>query len=361
MPVVLAFGGTTTSNDSPDPIPPMVFSSHMTGVTISLDYSSRERDPQATLTVPAAVTLRHAALSVSNRKARNGSFLYQQRHKGGSGETRHRPGLLSDLNIPIPAHYLRVRDGMAAEKKCVFAFTIGDLTANLLRPHYDASIPEDHFPWDRRMFFLAEEPFGDVPYSLLVCSKENGGVRFSIRHEIRVRCDGTLVESGGAPHPKQCEMLWWAACPPLLSKGEFQANAYAHRDYDLRHVFGKKNPIIASIWQQLEKGWQSWCAAVDQGLEGGSPEWPEDYNSALGVSDDRIVIIHRRASVRDLAEQLRVLGMKDAVLLDTGGSCAIWVNWTTKVNLLACAQDHREARGAVAFAVLDKDIPSEKR
>lgn len=78
------------------------------------------------------------------------------------------------------------------------------------------------------------------------------------------------------------------------------------------------------------------------------------YHAALGISEGQLILVHRYATIPQVAEELKKQGAKEAVLLDSGGSCAIWANWIggAQGGILAHAWNFRPARGAVVFLVL---------
>ena len=89
------------------------------------------------------------------------------------------------------------------------------MTANPLRPHYDATLPQVE-----RIFLLQDEPPGEASYSLLACYREQGAPRFTILHGVTVRPDGSLPEHILAQ--VQTELIYWIACPPLLIGREYR-------------------------------------------------------------------------------------------------------------------------------------------
>ena len=141
-------------------------------IIIQLEYDWAHRDGHATLKIPVGVGIEDALLSIAHREYRNGTDKYQKRHTGGPRNTRDRPPELSRLNYPIGTHYEDVKRLAGPDRvaqKCVVPFTIGDLTANLLRPHYDSAR-------DTPLFHLDGEMLGTVPFTLLICYLASGGM-----------------------------------------------------------------------------------------------------------------------------------------------------------------------------------------
>jgi hypothetical protein len=173
--------------------------------------------------------------------------------------------------MPISEHYKLLPKSL--ESRRVIALPISDLTANPLRLHYDASIrPEQAFAYsdgsDTRLFYLEDEPIGKAPYTLLFSyEQEEGQTRFAIHHDVTVEPNG-LLPTDKTPS----RWNWWAACPPLLIRGQHNLNRYAILDYDLRHIFGfpesfpersderkKKEQELRDMYQQSSfPDWGKW-------------------------------------------------------------------------------------------------------
>lgn len=282
---------------------------------------------------------------------------------------------LANLNRTIAEHYqLLVMEKKIDPDRPVLAFPISDLTANPLRPHYDTASEPDGLAFQKagpletgyghrtsaRLFHLEDEPISDVPYTVLSCHEEQGAIQFAIRHETRVSADGTVNDD--ALSSRTSGLKWWAACPPLLAGGRHNLEAFAVRDYDLRHVFGfpKDAPDESSLRDiyRYFPDWVPWCAAIRTRLQT-IDRYETGYHAAFGVAADRFILIHRTATIPDLANDLRALGADDGVLLDSGGSCAIWANWANsrQGGVLASHWNFRPARGAVVFLVLKVPYP----
>jgi len=357
-------------------------------VKFQLSYGSEATTPEVTLTIPME-DVKGAHLSVANRCARNRTCLYQQKHLGASFYTRERGHALGAMNWPIAEHYRLLQElhpelGFQRQEGAeqdrieyyppVVAFSISDLTANPLRPHYIA-VPTDGleplYPFraeearsavyrrvpDPRFFFLEDEPIDAVPYSLLIAERQEGSVSFAIRHGMHVmKREGSALEASDLG--LQGQLKWWAACPPVVKDGAFDAESYATLDYDLRHLFGfprddDEKRALREL-QQLFPDWEGWCAAIKKRL-GQSLQHPKGYHAVLGIRNGELVIIHRFATIPAISEELQGMGVEQAVLLDSGGSCALWANWLNSGTggLLAHAWNFRPSRGALVFLVLE--------
>jgi hypothetical protein len=343
-------------------------------LTFSLDFGDRRTDPAATLRV-SLDAIDDVCLSVAARAARNRSRLYQAKHLGAPSSTRERDPALAALNMPFARHCDQVRRRLPAGRdltnKRIVAFAISDLTANLLRPHVDASI-RSHDPADAPLFHLADEPLGDVRYTILFCYQRAGAPRLAIRHNVNVRPDGSLPDD--VPAEIRAGLLYWMACPPLLIGGRHDVNSFGVLDYDLRHLFGFPDRFatfghpdqgaheraLSTLYATFPR-WNAWAAAIGDRLIA-SPTRETGYHAALGLSQNELVVVHRVATISELATELSRLGAIDAVLLDSGGSSAIWANWVegNRGGVLASAWNFRPPRGAALFVVLkgDRGLPS---
>jgi len=344
----------------------------------SLHYDVQKADPEATLRIPVEVIDR-VYLTVAHRTARNRTALYQQKHRGAELFTRERSPELAALNWPISEHYgflqklhaeLRPKgQGPLEEYPPVIAFPISDLTANPLRPHYDASIPRGRRAFqsavvdqalyrdssDARLFYLEDEPIGKVPYTLLCSFEDEGQTRLAIQHQVMVRADGSLPDQG--PQVMRQGLKWWAACPPVLINGRHDVEQYAILDFDVRHLFGfpedpAEEKAIQDIYQPFPD-WEKWCETILKKLRGFTSH-AKGYHAVLGLSQAELIVAHRIDTIPKIAEELAGMGITEAVLLDSGGSCAIWANWANgnQGGVLANHWNFRPPRGAVVFLVL---------
>ncbi len=322
-------------------------------------------DPCAILVMSNSI-IKDVILSVSNRSIRNRTSLYHQRHKGVVLETRFRSELITYLNKTIDDHYNILCKRYDLKGKRVLGFTISDLTANLLRPHYyvydfdnkkvfsDKNTIEQIYKDNKKssLFYFEDEPINSALYTLLIAYRAGANVKFSIFNDIKILKDGKLPDSLPAEIKKN--LLWWAACPPLLINGEFDILKFAILDYDLRHIFGFNNrKLLRKIYESFID-WNRWKETIKEQLKK-VKNFPIASHSILGLKEDKIYIIQIRNTIPAIANHLRKEGIKNAVLLDSGGSCALWANWVNsgKGGILNSNFNYRPFRGAVVFAVLE--------
>lgn len=328
-------------------------------------YAAQQTDIVPTLKVRTQ-QITKAGLTTASRKRRNRSKLYQRKHdptdaKEHGAHTHQRPAAMADLNRPIPWHYQRflaANGWYESTAPPTYAFGIGDLTANPLRPSYNAS---EHEP----LFFLKDEPIGDVRYTLLVCYLCEDEIRFAILHEVQVGKDGSLPL--GVPSQIREGLAFWAACPAVLTNGNYCPTSFATLDYDIRHWtgwFARDEAEEAAMWKlhRCFPNHDEWKKAVQEALDRGLQPKPI-YHAALGIADDeRVVIVHRVATPQGLAEELALEGCRQGVLLDTGGSPFLWSNLpVSEGTVLACSSEFRPNRGAVVFLAMDGERYNTKR
>lgn len=338
---------------------------------LCIEYPVELHDPQATLRI-LCKHIRQVRLSVARRAERNRSDLYQKKHGGAvhGYATRQRDPRHAGLNQPIAAHFQSVQErwGPLADKRVV-AFPISDLTANPMRPHFDASIrPEQATSYangsDTRLFHLDDEPIGQVPYTLLISYLHDGKARFAIQHDVLVSATGELPAT--VPEEIRDGLSWWAACPPVVNGSDFAGERYALLDYDHRHVIGcpvveqdpqKKGFLETRLGEVFATfpNWRDWSEAIRSGLPE-RKDWVPGSHAVLGLAEGRLVLVHRTAPIPVIAdEMIGEHGVRDAVLLDSGGSCAVWANWVNagEGGVLASHFNFRPDRGAVVFLVLE--------
>ncbi len=199
---------------------------------------------------------------------------------------------------------------------------ISDLVANLLRPcfHRDGLGPYRVFcfqgePLDRKTYFSAcyFSPQGPSRGRL-----ELRRTRFDKETDRALAADGEDLAGRG--------LVWAAALVPLVVDGRpLNPVAIAREDYDLRQILGRDSE--AEI-QDAYRGWfAEWDARVAQAVQRhrqrGRP-FGSFYHSVLASDPDNGVHIYQmEGRLPEIAETLAKDGMRDAGLLDSGGSCAV--------------------------------------
>ena len=237
-------------------------------MNFSLAYDRQLTEPAANLVITGD-EIAQAHLSVANRTARNRSGLYQKKHDPQAianpavGErTRDRSPDHAALNRTIDEHYqLLLSKHQLNQDASTLVFTISDLTANPMRPHYDNSVVPEQYAYtiangrypdgsDARLFYLEDEPLSQIPYTLLIAYEQAGQPCITIQHQVRLNGDGTLPPT--IPTTIKNGLKWWAACPPLLIDGKHVPEQYAALDYDVRHTFGfPQTPEVKKALKQL--------------------------------------------------------------------------------------------------------------
>lgn len=102
--------------------------------------------------------------------------------------------------------------------------------------------------------------------------------------------------------------------------------------YDIRHIFdwrdwGPRAEEDVKKLNEIFEGYpQGFREKVLNELVKGTPRAKYDHH-ILGLSDDALVISHQKGLVEELAKNLVDKGVKDAVVLDQGGSSAVYASW----------------------------------
>jgi exopolysaccharide biosynthesis protein len=132
----------------------------------------------------------------------------------------------------------------------------------------------------------------------------------------------------------------------------------ALNNYDIRHLYGKNNfSVTDKIYQQSrsaigEFNYQGFISGIEGSRDLIKPIGPEVewYHAGIGIRDGKIIVIHHRGSLYDLALIFKNISVENAVLLDSGGSPVIWTNQNGKGAIEYNPLYHREKRGAIIIA-----------
>jgi hypothetical protein len=289
----------------------------------------------------------HISLSMANREKRNGTSLYQKKHILGSQKTSERKKDLADLNITIPEHFEQnfgIDDVFLAEKRYLVV-GVGDCTANLFRPSFDTSK-------EKPLFFLEDEPIEEKEYYGFIVREE--GNETNVRIEKIVFRNGIPLENG-----KQIDNLKWLFCstPLVYKENVVSVLEMVVNDYDLRHTFGKSaNDFTNKLYFQLRTGYKNFVEMVKKNesrilTAGPEVEW---YHAGIGIKNNKIIVILHIGSLMELALKFKEVGVSDAVLLDSGGSPVIWVNWNMG-GTIAHHINYRPKRGAIIIIEIKRN------
>ena len=283
-----------------------------------------------------------AELHIAHAAERNRSSYYLRRH----GATRDAAGVDQpvDPNTPvraaqeppkltIPQHLESLwRSGRIAwveppaEKDdrpfhlepTTIVVPISDLVANLLRPAFHRGFET------RRIFHLEGEPIDRQSYMCLCFTESGAETGLEIRALRFDPSNDCVVDLSGR---SLTEVVWAAGLVPLVGAGNaLQPVEIARRDYDLRQLLGRDD--TASM-QHVYAGWyESWDERVEMAVNEHilhGREFASFYHSAIGIdAEGGIHILQTEATLPDLAQELARLGMVNAGLLDSGGSCALY-------------------------------------
>lgn len=306
------------------------------------EFDLTKTDPEILLEIPFE-DIEEMFLSITNRQKRNKTDLYQQKHINGVENSSDRKKELTELNMPIEAHFkenFQIEDPYKVEKRYL-VIGVGDCTANLFRASFDPTL------WPRNPFFyLEDEPFREKEYYGFIVSRDQGKLKAKIE---------TITFQQGKPvlNGKEIPGLSWMFCStPLVYRGKIvDGSGMAKNNYDLRHLFGKENgsETINEIYKKFrEGGYPAFANAIEAKKDkiigtGQDVNW---YHAGIGIKDDAFLVIHHIGSLLDLANKFYTLGVEDAVLLDSGGSSVVWANWNYN-GILAHHWYFRPDRGAI--------------
>ncbi len=137
---------------------------------------------------------------------------------------------------------------------------------------------------------------------------------------------------------KLTDAVDWCASGKALIKDGKMRDLYDIVDqyYDVAHVFPvsksapesidgrtdriRKGKLVQRLYKDYPDKFKQNCIdALDEGLGTG-----EYYFDVVGVNDDSLMILHMYGKLSDVANQAIKKGMKDAIIVDEGGSVASW-------------------------------------
>jgi hypothetical protein len=302
------------------------------------------KDPDVTL-VFLQEEIVNSFLSIAERDKRNGTSSYQIRHIEGPQATAERE---KQPNWEIPDHFKKnlTVDALSSPDRYL-VLGVGDLTANLLRPSWDARK-------DNNFFCLQYEPYEQLkkekhPYTSFMMDKNNvphiQSIYFVSQEDKIIPTDAEGQDLSSASNYLFCSI-------PLIRSGNKVSLAeMAFWDYDLRHFFTMEKEMKEPI-NELYQKWMKpdYYHSLEQAFETYSdkPYKANWYHAVLGINYLRkeIIIFHRTCNIPGLQDDLLEYGVDDAVLLDSGGSSVIWCNWLFG-NYLAHHWYFRPERGSV--------------
>ena len=305
---------------------------------LTYSFDTNKEAPEIVMELPLS-EIEDMFLSIANRERRNGDSLYQQKHILGTQPTSERKKELSDINITIPEHFQKNFgiDNVLQVKERYLVLGVGDCTANLFRPTFDASKKNP-------LFFLNDEPIEQKEYYGFIVKKEKE--KTTLQMEKIIFREGMPLENG-----KRIDHLKWLFCStPLVYKGDVVSSMeMVINDYDLRHTFGKSaKKLTNELYFRLRESYDKFVEMVEKNRSrilttGSEVEW---YHAGIGIKENKIIVIHNIGSLLELAVKFKDLGVNDAVLLDSGGSSVIWANWN-KGGTIAHYLNYRPKRGAI--------------
>ena len=149
--------------------------------------------------------------------------------------------------------------------------------------------------------------------------------------------DNECIYTPGLEENLSTSISWAASGKRLVRNGELpKLYDIIEQYYDVAHVFpvSKKHPeeidgrtdrirkgeLVQRLYNNYpEKFKENCCNAIDEGLA-----IAEYYFDIVGVNDESFMILHSYGSLEEVANKAIMKGMKDAIIVDEGGSVATW-------------------------------------
>lgn len=213
------------------------------------------------------------------------------------------------------------------------------IIGNYLRS--DARVGNEKRRRDRLVRLAEDEEYGITRnkdlntgrvYSCLVVPKK--GKPF-IR-ELRFDENQEVYDSG--LEKKLTDSIEWAASGKPVVRNGAPCNLYdiVEQYYDVAHIFPvsdaapedidgrsdrpRKGELVKKLYQGYPEKFKENCIdALNKGLGGA-----EYYFDVVGVNEDSLMILQMYGGLREVAKEAVRRGMKDAILVDEGGSVATW-------------------------------------
>jgi hypothetical protein len=130
---------------------------------------------------------------------------------------------------------------------------------------------------------------------------------------------------------------WAASGKPLVKNGNpVNIEDVVEQYYDVAHVFAvsnekienkesrpdrlRKGDLVQKLYKNYPKDFKKNCIDVmSDGYEKG-----KYYFDVVGVDDSKFMILQKYGTLDDVSKSAQEIGMKDAIIVDEGGSVATW-------------------------------------
>lgn len=213
--------------------------------------------------------------------------------------------------------------------------------------------------WDRtrapRFFSLMGEAVDARRYSCLVVWR-SGDLTVETLRFLRDKEDRRPVRAEG-DESLEDRIAWCSYGQQVLRHGEIvPAEELLSEFYDLRHLLFH-NVADPADQQALREAAARFAdpkalrSTVESAWRAGRPRSRYLHN-ALGIGEDRIVILQRHGTPEEIGEGLKRAGARDGLLLDNGGSVFTWA-WFAGIG-----DGHGGKPGGIVFSAPDFRPPS---
>ncbi len=192
---------------------------------------------------------------------------------------------------------------------------------------------------DKRLYCLGDEPFTDADrnYSCFVVPRDKTK-RPDIRKVRFNELEDILDENG----KDICEEVDWGTFGQLIVENGnvVLIEKTLEQFYDVRHIFDlrdwykkrdkegrKRMKSDMKIIKELYKGYPD--KFKDKMLEKLREDFPRGrhYQATLGLDEKGVVIYHYKGTIEEVGERLVDKGVKNAIVLDQGGSVGVYASW----------------------------------
>jgi len=227
-----------------------------------------------------------------------------------------------------------IKDGKSIKTFCIMG------NANLLNNPWNVAWQVNK---DNKIYCLKDEPLDSRVYSCFAVfkSKHIAIERFSFR------ADSAFVNRKPdylGPANRTFDLEWATYGQQIVRDGNIvPIEEIVDQFYDIRHVFDwpdygpQKEENLKKLNEFYGSGDFREKALAE--LKKGTPR-AKYLHSILGLKDNKVVIAHSYGLVEDIAKRLVEKGVRDAIILDNGGSVGAYASWLYPTGGFLNAQSH---------------------
>jgi hypothetical protein len=209
----------------------------------------------------------------------------------------------------------------------------------------------------KRLYCLKDEPFLSRPYTCFIVPK--GGepriqrVAFNELEDL-IDEDGKNISD---------EVKWCNYGQQIVKDGKVvPVEDIIEEFYDVRHIFDLRDwadkndsegePRMKRDLETMKEIYKGYPDKFKDNMlrQLGKLERGRHYHNVLGIDDEGIVIYHSKGKIEDIAERLAKKGVRDAIILDNGGSVGLYASWLDGF-LNKCSYFRPERISYIAFVL----------